>query len=551
MTCQEAVDSEDVLEYLVANYRGEDYVREFYNPDCYMAFDPMQAVIYQQIQQINSENIEKYGFSAIPNVYGLMDEEALEASGVLRIRRQPSYDLYGQGILIGLVDTGIDFTHEAFINADRTTRIASLWDQTIPEGKGPENLPYGRIFSREELNEALQQENPMSVVPSRDENGHGTFLAGVAAGNENRQEEFSGVAPLSELVIVKCKEAKRSYRDYYGIPEDVPAYQENDIMAGVSFILQVAQREQKPVAICIGMGTNMGSHNGDSALPLFMERYAAVRGVVIVTSAGNEGNTRHHHHITSGEDTINIDVEKNMDGFMSQLWWQTPGNLTLDIISPSGDSLTGLRAVSGVRRRKVFVPENTTVEVYFGIAQEQTRSQVVVLRFQSPKAGIWKVRTYFTGGTPDYHMWLPINRFLSSEVFFLQPDPDTTVCEPGNGENLITVTAYDVREGSLYLQASRGFTPLQYVKPEVTAPGVNVTGTYPRGRYGMMTGTSVAASMVTGICALFLQQYAFFGINGLSAKELLIRGAAPRGLPNPNTEWGYGIVDAYRSLTDS
>lgn len=551
MTCQEAVDSEEVLEYLVANYRGEDYVREFYNPDCYMAFDPMQAVIYQQIQQINSENIEKYGFSAIPNVYGLMDEEALEASGVLRIRRQPNYDLYGQGILIGLVDTGIDFTHEAFINADRTTRIASLWDQTIPEGRGPENLPYGRIFNRDELNEALQQENPMSVVPSQDENGHGTFLAGVAAGNENRQEAFSGVAPLSELVIVKCKEAKRSYRDYYGIPEDVPAYQENDIMAGVSFILQVAQREQKPVAICIGMGTNMGSHNGDSALPVFMERYAAVQGVVMVTSAGNEGNTRHHHHITSSEDTINIDVEKNMDGFMSQLWWRTPGNLTLDIISPGGDTLTGLRAVSGVRQRKVFVPENTTVEVYFGIAQEQTRSQVVVLRFLSPKAGIWKVRTYFTGGTPDYHMWLPINQFLSSEVFFLQPDPDTTVCEPANGGNLITVSAYDVREGSLYLQASRGFTPMQDVKPEVTAPGVNVTGTYPRGRYGTMTGTSVAASMVTGICALFMQQYAFFGINGLSAKELLIRGATPRGVPNPNTEWGYGIVDAYRSLTDS
>lgn len=106
MTCQEAVESEDVLEYIVANYRGENYIREFYNPDCYMAFDTMQAVIYQQIQQITSENIEKYGFSAIPNVYGLMDVEALEESGVLRIRRQPNYDLYGQGILIGFVDTG-------------------------------------------------------------------------------------------------------------------------------------------------------------------------------------------------------------------------------------------------------------------------------------------------------------------------------------------------------------------------------------------------------------------------------------------------------------
>lgn len=551
MTCQEAVESEDVLEYIVANYRGENYIREFYNPDCYMAFDTMQAVIYQQIQQITSENIEKYGFSAIPNVYGLMDVEALEESGVLRIRRQPNYDLYGQGILIGFVDTGIDFTHEAFLNADGTTRVASLWDQTIPEGKGPVNLPYGRVFTREEINEALQQEEPTSVIPSRDEIGHGTFIAGVAAGNEERQEAFSGVAPLSELVIVKCKEAKNNYRNYYGVPENVPAYQENDIMAGISFILQVAQREQKPVAICIGMGTNMGSHNGDSALPVFMNRYAAVQGVVMVTSAGNEGNARHHHHITSNEDTINIDVERSMSGFMGQLWWRTPGNLTLDIISPSGDTMTGIRAVSGVRQRKVFVPENTTLELYFGITLEQSREQVVVFRFLSPKAGIWKIRASFTGSNPDYHMWLPISQFLSSEVFFLQPDPDTTVCEPGNGRNLITVSAYDVREGSLYLQASRGFTSLQEVKPEVTAPGVNLTGPYPRGRYGTMSGTSVSASMTTGICALFLQQYAFFGINGLSAKELLIRGAIPRGEPYPNTEWGYGIVNAYRSLTDS
>lgn len=549
MTCQEAVDAEDVLEYIVPNYLGEDYIKEFFNPDCYMAFDGMQAVIYQQIQQITSENIERYGFSAIPNVYGLMDVEALEESGVLRLRRQPAYDLYGQGILIGFVDTGIDFTHEAFRNADGSTRIAALWDQTIPEGRGPQNLPYGRIFYREEINEALQQEDPMSSVPSRDEIGHGTFLAGVAAGNEERQEDFSGVAPLSELVIVKCKEAKKSYRDYYGIPEDVPAYQENDIMAGISFLLQTAQREQRSVAICIGMGTNMGNHNGDSALPVYMDRYAVAKGVVMVASAGNEGNARHHHHITSNEDTIDIDVESSMKGFMSQLWWRTPGNLTLDIISPSGDAMTGIRAVSGVRQRKTFVPENTTVELYFGISTEQTREQVVVFRFLSPKAGIWKVRVNVTGGSPDYHMWLPISQFLPSDVFFLQPDPDTTVCEPGNGRNLITVSAYDVREGSLYLQASRGFTPLQDVKPEVTAPGVNVTGTYPRGRYGTLSGTSVSASLTTGICALFLQHYSFFGLNGVSAKELLIRGATPRGEPYPNTEWGYGIVDAYRSIT--
>ena len=549
MTCKEAVYSENVLDYIISNYRGEGYVRAYYNPDCYMAYDNIQAVIYQEIQQINSENIEKYGFSAIPNVYGLMSEEALEDSGVLRIRRQPYLDLYGQGILIGIVDTGIDFTHEAFINADNTTRIVSLWDQTILEGDGTEQFPYGRVYGREEINQALGEENPQSLIQSRDEIGHGTFLAGVAAGNENEREEFSGVAPLAELVIVKCKQAKNSYREYYGIPGDVPAFQENDIMAGVAYVLDVARRERRPVAICVGMGTNMCTHDGDSNLPVFMDRYTAVQDVAMVACAGNEGNARHHHHITRREESIGIDVEGDLDGFMSQLWWQTPGNLTLSITSPSGDTLTDVRAVSGTRRRKVFVQENTAVELYFGIAQEQTRSQVVVFRFISPKAGVWKVNVSFTHANVDFHMWLPIRQFLSSEVFFLEPEPDVTICNPGSGRNLIAVSAYNTANDALYLQASRGFTPSGNVKPEVVAPGVNLTGPYPRGMYGTMTGTSVAAALTTGISALCMQRYSAYSISGISVKEVLIRGAVPRGIPYPNTEWGYGMVDAYASVT--
>ncbi len=549
MTCREAVYSENALDYIITNYRGREYIEEYYNPDCYMTYDDIQAVIYQEIQQINSENIEKYGFSSIPNIYGLMSEEALEESGVLRIRRQPYLDLYGQGILIGLVDTGIDFTHEVFRNADNTTRIVSLWDQTVIEGSGTEQFPYGRVYGREEINQALQEENPQSVIQSRDEIGHGTFLAGVAAGNEVEREEFSGVAPLSELVIVKCKQAKKSYRDYYGVPGDVPAYQENDIMAGVAYILEVARKERRPVAVCVGMGTNMCTHDGDSNLPVFMDRYTAYRDVTMVSCAGNEGNARHHHHITRQEESIEIDVEGNLEGFMSQLWWQTPGSLTLSVVSPSGDTLSDIRAVSGTRRRKVFARENTVVELYFGIAQEQTRSQVVVFRFLSPRTGIWKVNVSFTHTAVDFHMWLPIRQFLSSDVFFLEPDPDVTICNPGSGSNLIAASAYNAANGALYLQASRGFTPRGAVKPDIVAPGVNISGPYPRNMYGTMSGTSAAAALTTGISALCMQRYRSFGISGISVKETLIRGAVPRGEPYPNTEWGYGVVNAYESVT--
>lgn len=420
----------------------------------------------------------------------------------------------------------------------------------MQEGKGVGRFPYGQGYSREQLNQALQSEDPYSIVPERDESGHGTFLAGVAAGNENRSAEFSGVAPLSELVIVKCKQAKQAYRDYYGIPDDVPAYQENDIMAGIMYLLEVARVTNRSIVICVGMGTSMGNHSGASNLSVLMDRYMTYQGISIFTSAGNEGNARHHHQIRQKDETVNISVESSMKGFMAQLWWATPGRLTLDLISPGGEELTNIRAVSGVRQQHHFVQENTDIEIYFGVSQGQTREQVVVFRFILPKSGIWKVRTHFESENPGYHMWLPIRQFLEHEVVFLEPSPDYTICNPGTGANMITLSAYDSANGALYLQSGRGFTTKGDVKPDVTAPGVELTGPYPRGRYGSMTGTSVAAALATGIGALFMENAGGDGITGIAMREMFIQGAVPRGVPSPNTEWGYGIVDAYASITN-
>ncbi len=548
MTCEEAVSREDVLSYIVDGYRGEDYIRDYYNPDCYMSYDPMQAVIYQQVPEVTDEAIEKYGYMSVPSIYGLMDDEVLEESGVYKVRRLPGYDLYGQGTLIGYVDTGIDYTHPAFIQADGTTRILSIWDQTQGLGQGPEAYPYGKVYTRNDIDAALATENPLASLPSRDDIGHGTFLAGVAAGDTDSQEHVSGVAPLADLVVVKCREVKEVYRKYYGIPTDVPAYQEDDIMAGVSYLLQVAQREARPIAICIGMGTSMCDHRGGSPLSVFVNRYATVSDVVIVSSAGNEGNARHHHHILSDEDTINIDVEGSLEGFMGQLWWRTPGSLTFDIVSPSGDALTGVRAVPGTSMEHVFVPERTTVKIICDVTREQSREHVVVFRFISPRSGIWKIKTYFTGDDPDFHMWLPIHAFLPSDVYFLQPSPETTICGPADASHIITATAYDAREYSLYMQASRGYSASLVIKPDVAAPGVDVLGPYPKGRYGKMSGTSVAASVTAGICSLLMQEYREYHLNTLAVRELLLRGAISRGGTTPNPEWGYGIVDMYQSL---
>ncbi len=549
MTCREAIYSENVLDYLVNTYGGAEGILERYDPLCVEEIDNSRAVIYRQEEKINSESIGQFGYGAIPHVYGLMGEEALEAAGVLKIRRQPYLDLYGQNILIGVVDTGIEFTNKAFVNADNTSRIRSIWDQTIREGEDVEGFRYGREFLAEEINAALADDEPQSMIPTRDDNGHGTFLAGVAAGNELPEDDFSGVAPLSQLVVVKCKEAKNSYREFYRVPQGVPCYQENDIMAGIAYILRVAQNEGKPVAICLGMGTNQGNHNGESPLCNMIDYFNSLPGVCIVTCAGNEGNARHHYSITKEYEEIDIQVDADSLGFVAELWWRTPGTLQFDVVSPGGNTLGITRASSFLRERKLFVLEDTTLEVLGSEVQEQGRDQVAVFRFENSKAGIWKIRVY-TMGDVKYHMWLPIREFLAEDTYFVRPDPDVTVCEPGNSRRGITMTAYNPVDEALYLQASRGFSANGFIKPDVTAPGVNVSGPMPRNRIGMMTGTSVAVAVTTGVAALFMQQYEEeFLVSGNAVRELLIRGAEPRGEEYPNREWGYGTIDAYESIS--
>ena len=552
MDCVEAIYSDSVIDYIVRNYGGEATLINRFDPLCYQIIDESQTVIYKNEGGVSGEQIRRYGYISIPKCYAPMDQSALEASGVLRLRRQPNFDLYGRGVLIGIIDSGIDYTHPAFRSADGTSRIYSIWDQSLREGPPPEGYKYGREFSHEEINAALRENDPDLALPTWDESGHGTFLAGVAAGNIIREEDFSGVAPQAELVVVKCKECKKIYREYYRIPDGRTAYQENDIMIAVSYLLSTSQKLGKPIVICLGMGTNMGDHGGDSQLDFMLGKYNVLGGICMITSAGNEGNARHHFYGApptreQSYTEIDINVEQNTFGFTSEIWWEGLGFLSVEIISPSGDVF--FNEYQEATRKKQLTLEGTTVEVYFGMILEQAAGRVIFLRFENSTTGIWKVRVY-----PDenvlagFHMWLPVDDFLEGGTFFLRPDPYTTICEPGNGNRLMTVTAYNDLDGALYLRSSRGYNVRGEVKPNFAAPGVEVYGPLPRGRYGTRTGTSVSAALTTGISALLFQAYPEANLNGVKINDILIQGAGRQQIVYPNREWGYGTIDIYNSI---
>ncbi len=528
------------------------------NGYCFSTITNTLAVIHMPVAELPDNYIQIYGYDVNPKCFGLTDIESVEASGVYTLRGLPATNLRGQSVLIGIIDTGIDYTHDVFRYADGTSRIISIWDQTIQDGIPPEGFQYGTNYSQEEINEALQSPNPFSVVPTTDDNGHGTFLAGIAAGNTIQEEGFSGVAPDSEIVVVKLKEAKNYLKEFFRIPRDALAFQENDIMLGVSYLFQVSRMLQMPISICIGLGTNLGSHDEFGILTSYLNSVAMASGVAISVPAGNEGNQGHHYYGVVGDgvdyDTVELRVGPNEYGFTMELWGNSPNTFSIDILSPTGEYIPRIPARINESREIRFIFEETVLNIDYFLIESSTGDQLILVRFLKPTEGIWRFRVYATGDLElSYHVWLPMSSFISGDTFFTQPVPTTTVTSPGNSSTPMTVTAYDITNNSLYISAGRGFSRGGIINPDFAAPGVNLIGPHLNNGFATMSGTSIAAAHNAGLSALLLEWGVSLGfltnISSVEIKNMLIRGAVRD--PNnvyPNTDWGYGIVNLYQTF---
>ena len=258
--CEDVIYSEDYRDYIKEYFQDFSSIIGTYQPVCIEPIGSRYAVLHLAGETSMQTILSDYNISMIPALYGLVSTAGLEASGILNIQRNPYLNLSGSGVMIGIIDTGIDYSHPAFTYEDRTTKIYALWDQTMRDGQKPEGFLYGTEYTADEINRALASENRLSIVPSEDEDGHGTFLAGVAAGRAIAAEDFSGAAPNASLCVVKLKPCKQYLRQFYGVTTDAPAYQENDIMAGITYCVRKAQQARMPVIILLGVGTASGGH---------------------------------------------------------------------------------------------------------------------------------------------------------------------------------------------------------------------------------------------------------------------------------------------------
>lgn len=472
-------------------------------------------------------------------------------------QKKQSFPLLGKDVLIGIVDSGIDYENPDFRNADGTTRILALWDQTLQNGKPPQEYHIGTEFTSEQINEALRmevREERYRIVPSRDTSGHGTAVAGIAAGNGrgSKNGKYRGAAPEAGLLIVKMGGAGET-----GFPRTT------QLMRGVDYIVRKAEELKKPVAINISFGNTYGSHDGTSLLERYLNTVSERWKNVICVGSGNEGTTAGH---AAGEyrkgmmTEVQLAVQQREKSFSLQIWKSYVDEVAITIVDPSGNHSGRLEEKEGTQRIQIG---ETELLVYYGEPKPYSIRQEIYISFQPRNefvtAGVWKIQM-MPGQVVDklWQMWLPVQNALNIGTAFLKPDSYTTLTIPSTASLVITVAAYNALTFSYADFSGRG--PAQIYegenanKPDLAAPGVRVMAPVAGGGYAEFTGTSFATPFVTGSAALLMEWGIVKGndpyLYGEKVKAYLRRGA--RQIPGyerwPNGKLGYGRLCIVQSI---
>lgn len=462
---------------------------------------------------------------------------AMEEIGANYFKANPNINIDGHGVLIAIANSGIDYLHPDFIYPDGTSKIMYLWDQT-KEGNSPEGFNIGTEYTREDINKAIQENNPNLSV---DEEGIGTALSGICTGLGNENRQYAGVAEGSELIVIKLKKI-----DGY--------YNSATLHIAMRYAYQKSKEKNMPLINNVSLGSNEAIVTGTLILPddLFYEY-----GICEVIASGNEGNGKSH---TTGSiefkdaiKDVEVELQEDEAELKIDLWMNKPDTVNVSIISPSGEEskttfVSNFNFVDGL-----FDLENTYYNMLCAYPSPYSGYQQVAINLTNMKKGIWKIRLKgedITNGI--YQIYLPNRKLLKEGTKFRDGNPDYTITYPGGYKDTITVGVYDSINNSLWADSSRGptiGTIGQATKPDLIAPGVNIIAPYINGKYATVTGSSVSAAFVTGAVALIMQ-YTLVDKNyknkGVVQKiATYLKGGAKRNetLQYPSASYGYGILD--------
>ena len=465
------------------------------------------------------------------NLYG-EDEESNRVSCILQLT--PNYDVSGEGVLVGFVDSGIDYTHPAFMNTSGTTRIEYIYDLSTG----------GNVYNKQMINEAIKSASPYSIVPSVDDTSHGTHVAGIACAGGNIDPMYKGAAPNASIAMVKAARGVTALS--------------SQIMQGIKFLLDKSKELNMPLVISISLSTNDGAHNGSSLLEQYIRTVANLERVAIVIAAGNEGDAGHHVGGALNKTQREIfNIASDEQSVVMNLYKSILPNISINIISPTGRSSGIINIQEGYLKGAVG---SDRYDIYVAGAKPfELNSEIKIIlstRAEYIAEGVWtleiNVLNEYLG---IYSIWLPVLEGLNPKTKFLEPNQFNTLGIPATVDNIIAVGSYNYRTNNLSSFSGRGAQNQgNLVRPDLVAPGEDIMGPVPNGSYDSKTGTSMATPQVSGICALIMQWGIVKGNDpymfGQRLKYYLIKGAKRRRIDvtYPNPLWGYGEVCALDSL---
>ncbi|MEA4831329.1 MAG: S8 family peptidase [Oscillospiraceae bacterium] len=496
---------------------------------------------------IQLSQIEYY---ELPKTVTYQLERSLDAACISPVQLESGYNLSGKGVFIGIIDSGIDYTHPDFRQPDGTSRIMYLWDQTAADISPPSGFKNGHLYTKADIDLALASDNPLSIVPEQDFFGHGTAVAGVAAGNGRASNgDNIGVAPQAEIIIVK-------------LGSDKPGFAKStEIMRGVKFCIDIAQGVEKPIAINISYGTNDGAHNGTSLFEGYLDSAAQRWKNVICVASGNEGSAGHHYHNQLKQlqtDNVEFSIGENISQLYMTLWKNFADSFQIELFTPSGIS-TGV--INAFERVKQVTLGNVKIMILYGQPNHYNFNQEIYISLQSVSGSmnqeIWRLAitgTKIVDG--NFDIWLPMTDMVTEKTAFLVPSIENTITLPATSFRVIAVGGYSAILNTCAEFSGRGTGYWTYgQKPDLVAPAIDITTAAVGGGYDSFSGTSIAAPFVTGAAALMMEwgenQKNDFFLYGQRIKAFLCRNAERKfPIKYPNPIWGYGTLNLCDTMDD-